>query len=98
MISRPLKIYYCPPRPGDVWPPREMSIELSKGVPGRKKTLKPEGCKKLYAGNLSYNIDDESIIEFFKDCGTLAGLRWLTRQGTEEFRVSFLSRIIIRDS
>ena len=26
------------------------------------------------------------MVNFFKDCGELTGLRWLTRQGTEEFR------------
>ena len=42
-------------------------------------------------GNLSYNIDDETIVDFFKDCGgEVTGLRWLTRKGTEEFRVSYL--------
>lgn len=58
--------------------------------PRREKTEKPEGCRKLFAGNLSYNIDDATIVDFFKECGELTGLRWLTRQGTEEFRVSFL--------
>jgi nucleolin len=85
----PLKIYYCPPRPGDVWPPRESKGAAASQKPAsRQKTAKPPDCKKLYAGNLSYCIDDEAITEFFKDCGTMVGLRWLTRQGTEEFRVS----------
>ncbi len=26
------------------------------------------------------------MIDFFKDCGTLVGLRWLTHKDTEEFR------------
>jgi nucleolin len=51
-----------------------------------EKSAKPAGCKKLFAGNLSYNIDDEAMIDFFKDCGSLVGLRWLTHKGTEEFR------------
>jgi hypothetical protein len=47
----------------------------------------PTGCKKLFMGNLSYNIDDDTIVDFFKDCGgDVIGLRWLTRKGTEEFR------------
>lgn len=101
---RPLKIYYCPPRPGDKWPPEDGNGKRSKqsssstttatqqgmsknDPPRREKTPKPPGCKKLFCGNLSYNIDDETIVDFFKDCGTLTGLRWLVRQGTEEFRV-----------
>ena len=31
-----------------------------------------------------------SRLYFFKGCGEVVGLRWLTRQGTEEFRVSML--------
>ncbi|KAJ1431231.1 hypothetical protein B484DRAFT_448494 [Ochromonadaceae sp. CCMP2298] len=93
-LGRPLKLYYCPPRPGDKWPPHGGSGrgkpgpggEQANQPPRREKTEKPEGCCKLFAGNLSYNIDDEAIVEFFKDCGTLVGLRWLTRVGTEEFR------------
>jgi nucleolin len=101
-MGRPLKIYYCPPRPGDVWPPkRGVQYERSatnddattnsgqnakRGPPRRERTPKPAGCTKLYMGNLSYNIDDDTICEFFKDCGEIIGLRWLIREGTNEFR------------
>lgn len=102
-----MKLYYCPPRPGDKWPPHPigsnngnpndnpdsssahtMTKAKTNEPPRREKTEKPEGCRKLFAGNLSYNIDDETIVDFFKECGTLIGLRWLTRKETEEFRVS----------
>ena len=97
-------MYYCPPRPGDKWPPHggtssarsnpdaasNAAAKKDNEPPRREKTVKPEGCKKLFAGNLSYNIDDEAVVDFFKDCGTLVGLRWLTRKDTEEFRVSYL--------
>lgn len=100
-MGRPLKIYYCPPRPGDQWPPKETqrggktgaaaaaaaSSSSSGNPPGREKTPKPEGCRKLYMGNLSYDIDDDTVVDFFKDCGTMIGLRWLTRKDTGEFRV-----------
>ncbi len=90
-----MKIYYCPPRPGDVWPPHESKRSNQNGGgnkggngPTREKSEKPLGCRKLFIGNLSYDIDDDTICDFFKDCGTPIGLRWLTRQGTNEFRVS----------
>lgn len=100
-MGRPLKIYYCPPRPGDQWPPKEQprgasgngnkqGSSSSGNPPGRDKTPKPEGCRKLYMGNCSYDIDDDTVVDFFKDCGTMIGLRWLTRKDTGEFRVSFL--------
>jgi len=87
-IGRPLKLYYCPPRPGDKWPPvaGQGGGSGSNNPPIREKTEKPPGCRKLFAGNLSYNIDDETMVDFFKDCGELIGLRWLTRQESGEFR------------
>ena len=106
-MGRPLKLYYCPPKPGDIWPPTEKSFNGSKiksnsntpspygpqgGATGgafvREKTPKPLHCKKLFAGNLSYEIDDDKIVEFFKSCGELVGLRWLVNQDSGEFRVS----------
>jgi RNA recognition motif-containing protein len=89
-----LKIYYCPPRPGDVWPPVGGGGGGPSGAgnapPRAAKNIrpKPPGCRKLFCGNLAYEIDDEVIVNFFSDCGSLTGLRWLTREGTGEFRVS----------
>lgn len=94
---RPLKLFYCPPKPGDVWPPLQSTQSAATatrreggvaGPPRREKRDKPKGCKKLFAGNLSYNIDDDAVMDFFKDCGTLVGLRWLTHKDSGEFKVS----------
>ena len=103
-MGRPLKIYYCPPRPTDQWPPRtgNDSSGTYPSATGGKSAVsqqppkppiaqlseKPDACRKLYCGNLSYNIDDEAIVDFFKDCGKLVGLRWLTHKDTGDFRVS----------
>lgn len=90
--GRPLKIYYCPPRPGDVWPPVERGGAANSGPSNgkdrntRARTPKPPGGKKLYMGNLSYTIDDDTVVEFFKECGELRGLRWLVNSETQEFR------------
>jgi len=89
LLGRPLKIYYCPPRPGDQWPPADSGQSGAHNpAPRASKEVRPKqpGCKKLFAGNLAYEIDDESICHFFKDCGVLTGLRWLTRQDSGEFR------------
>jgi len=97
---RPLKIYYCPPRPGDTWPPVEGHQRKPGSAGGkggatsgnrREKTAKPEGCRKLFVGNLAYDIDDDSMVAFFESCGTMTGLRWLTHKDSGEFRVSRLS-------
>ena len=108
-MGRPLKIYYCPPRPADQWPPRSdssgtYSASTVKGTasqppkpPIAQLSEKPDACRKLYCGNLSYNIDDEAIVDFFKDCGKLVGLRWLTHKDTGDFRVSNTLIYIVTD-
>lgn len=42
-MGRPLKIYYCPPRPGDIWPPRfdEGFPGAGGGGEGRSSSAKP---------------------------------------------------------
>ena len=108
-MGRPLKIYYCPPRPGVEWPPAGGAAginsykdstdgsfkrdangldpsNIGRGYSQRPKTWRPPGCKKLYAGNLAYTIDDDKMIEFFKECGEMVGLRWLTHKDSGEFR------------
>jgi RNA recognition motif-containing protein len=92
-LGRPLKIYYCPPKPGDVWPPLILHDRSGNDNAGaskfsKEKTPKPIDGKKLFIGNLSYDIDDEAVVSFFKECGELIGLRWLVNQHTGEFRVS----------
>ena len=49
--------------------------------------MKPPDCKKLFCGNLAYDIDDETMCKFFESCGELVGLRWLEHKDTGEFRV-----------
>ena len=64
LIYRELKIYYCPPKPGDIWPPvgGNSSIKPSNvssssgagtGVIRREKAPKPPNARKLFMGNLS---------------------------------------------
>jgi len=96
-LGRQLKIYYCPPKPGDIWPPlsgssaKPTGVTSSGGAGGgfnqREKLPKPPNCCKLFMGNLSYNIDDETICEFFKDCGgEIVGLRWLSHKESGDFK------------
>lgn len=96
-LGRQLKIYYCPPKPGDIWPPvsgssaKPSGVTSSGGAGGgfahREKMPKPPNCCKLFMGNLSYNIDDDTIVEFFKDCGgTIVGLRWLSHKDSGDFK------------
>jgi len=41
---------------------------------------------RIFLGNLSYDIDDAKIKEFFADCGTLKDVFWMTDRETGDFR------------
>lgn len=52
----------------------------------RPMQAKPDGCTTLFAGNLNFNIDDDAMRDFFKDCGEVGQIRWLTDRDSGEFR------------
>jgi len=37
---------------------------------------KPEGCTTVFIGNLSYQISEDAVYEFFSNCGTVKEIRW----------------------
>ena len=53
-MYRQLKIYYCPPRPNDTWPPKvdgTAPMQPKKPQTSNQLSEKPLNCKKLYCGN-----------------------------------------------
>ena len=53
--------------------------------PVRQPKAKPEGCCKLYCGNLSYDIDDAALRAFFEPLA-LSAIRWVTDRETGDFK------------
>ena len=47
---------------------------------------KPEGCKTLFIGNLSFNIDEDSVWKTFGDCGEVIRVKLATDRETGEYR------------
>jgi RNA recognition motif-containing protein len=99
LMGRPVKINYAPVRSGEEndWPPRSRVITGGKvansgggqaGGSGIKAmSAKPEGCCKLFIGNLSYDIDDEGITKFFMGVESeLKAVRWLYHQDSGDFK------------
>jgi len=43
-------------------------------------------CERLFCGNLSWDIDDDAIKEFFKDAGTINDVYWLEDRDTGKFK------------
>jgi len=47
--------------------------------------VNPDGIKKCFIGNLSFNIDDDQAKDFFKDCGEIEELFWCQDKDTGKF-------------
>lgn len=45
---------------------------------------KPKGCTTCFLGNLPYDVDEDTVRAFFKDCGVVTDVRWVMRD--EEFK------------
>lgn len=99
LMGRPIKINYAPVREGEEndWPPRSKVITGGKvanagggqagGSGVKAMSVKPEGCSKLFIGNLSYEIDDEAITKFFMNVeAELKAVRWLSHKDSGDFK------------
>ncbi|KAL9183431.1 hypothetical protein ACHAXT_004287 [Thalassiosira profunda] len=99
LMGRPIKINYAPMRPGEEgdWPPRSKVItggkmaNAGKGQAGgtgvKAMSAKPEGCLKLFVGNLSYEIDDDGITKFFMGVeAEIKAVRWLHHRDSGDFK------------
>lgn len=49
-------------------------------------TSHPNANEKIFCGNLSFDVDDDAIREFFKDCGELTDIFWLKDRDTGNFK------------
>lgn len=72
---------------------REVFVEMTQPLKPKKpkreiKPLgdKPEGCCKVFVGNVAYESTDDELAALFGKCGDVKMVRWLTKQDTGEFR------------
>lgn len=99
LMGRPIKINFAPSRPGDLWPPEKRVISgggasssnTTGGQAGGKgvkaMSAKPDNCLKLFIGNLSYDIDDDSICKFFGSVDAeVKAVRWLHHKDSGDFK------------
>ena len=68
---------------------RWLSIKYSTPKPilsARQPSEKQEGCTTVFVGNLSWDIDEDSLRDAFKDCGTITQVRFSTDRETGDFK------------
>ena len=103
VMGRPIKINYAPIKPGQEndWPPKQRVITGGKlannnsasssgqagGTGVKAMSIKPEGCCKLFIGNLSYDLDDDGIHKFFMSVDAeIKSVRWLHHKDSGDFK------------
>lgn len=89
LLGRAIKINFAPAKEGDVWPPAKQVVSGGQAGGSGVKAMsqKPEGCLKLFIGNLSYDIDDDGIIKFFANVDAeVKAVRWLHHQDSGDFK------------
>lgn len=52
----------------------------------RPLSERPDNCTTVFCGNLSFDIDDDKMAEFFAKCGEVKQIRWLTDRESGEFK------------
>ena len=91
LMGRGLKINYAPARDGDIWPPKSKEITGNGGQAGgsgvKAMIAKPDNCVKLFMGNLSFDIDDDTIVKFFANVDAeIKAVRWLHHKDSGDFK------------
>jgi len=80
MGGRPIRIEISTPR-AETGAPRS-----AKAFEPRPPSEKPEGCTTTFLGNLSFDIDDDKVKEFFKACGEIVAIRWVSDKESGQFK------------
>jgi len=55
-------------------------------VAPREPSEKPEGCTTVFVGNLSFNIDEETLRASFAECGEISEIRFSEDKETGDFK------------
>lgn len=75
---------------GEDFQGRWLSIKYSTPKPEgnyvHKPSEKPPGCTTVFCGNLSFNIDEETLRAAFAECGEIKEIRFAEDRDTGEFK------------
>ena len=68
---------------------RWLNIKYSTSRPitePRAPSQKEEGCVTVFVGNMSFQIDEDTVRETFQDCGEIASIRFAEDRETGAFK------------
>ena len=86
IMERAAKIEFARPKPGGERSPARGAKAQGESIRAQPLKPKPEGCVTCFAGNLSWEIDDDACRAFFEGCGPIERIKWLTDRETGEFK------------
>jgi len=66
--------------------PPAKKAKTDSGAAPTGSTSTAEDIRKVFVGNLSFQIDDDTVREVFKDVGEIVQLDWFTHSDTGKFR------------
>jgi len=79
LLNRPMKVNYATRAAvggSSVSPSSKAEKSASSAV-----SIKPDNTRTVFIGNLSFNIEEETIRETFQQCGEITEIRWVERDG-----------------
>jgi len=82
VLGRPIRIDFAQSKGERT--PNKGGFDKGAGKPQREQrapTPKPDGCTTVFLGNLSFNVDENAVRTHFADCGEIASIRWVERDG-----------------
>lgn len=85
IMDRDIKIEFANPRPGGERGGFKKGAGNDRGST-RPLSERPDNCTTVFAGNLSWDVDDDSMREFAKDAGEVKSIRWVTDRDTGDFK------------
>jgi len=57
-----------------------------RNVNAEPQRPRPPGCKTIFIGNLSDQVDDNIVLQTFAGCGNIKEIRWLNEKATGRFK------------
>jgi nucleolin len=64
----------------------ESGFKVHKKPAAGDAPANPTGTSEVFMGNLSFQIDDDTLKDAMKDCGTITNIKWLEHSDTGRFK------------
>jgi nucleolin len=60
--------------------------DAAEGTDKKRAPMYDEPCNRVFVANLSWDIEDDGIKQFFEDCGEITKIAWIEDKETKRFK------------